>query len=263
MAKQTQKKSRGLVLRTTNFSEADRYCSILTPDLGLIEARARGARRNRSSLMLTTEFLSLADFELFDYKDRYTINSADLVYAFPRIREDVERLTCASHLSELLRDLLLPEEVSQELYELMARALAALEKDSPPLLATVHACELRLMKLSGYGLELGRCVHCQTKLAADEAACFDFSMMGLTCRTHRPTEQSLNSPYQPLREKPAMDLSAAALAAIDWFTNAALPGLFSFESTAEVVAELDRFCRQYLAWNLDKTYTKLDMLRLF
>ncbi len=263
MAKETQKKSRGLVLRTTNFAEADRFCTILTPELGLIEAKARGARRSRSSLMLTTEFLSLADFELFDYKDRYTINSADLVYSFPRVREDVERLTCASHLSELLRDLLLPEEISHELYELMARALAALEKDAPPPLAVVHACELRLMKLGGYGLDLGRCVHCNAELAKDEAACFDFTMMGLTCRLHRPSDQSINSPHQPLREKSAIDLSAATLAAIDWFTHAPPANLFVFESTAEVITELDRFCRQYLAWNLDKTYTKLNMLRLF
>lgn len=263
MAKQTQKRSRGLVLRTTNFSEADRFCTILTPELGLIEAKARGARRSRSSLMLATEFLALCDFELFDYKDRYTINSADIVYTFPRVREDVERLTCASHLSELLRDLLLPEEVSHELYELMARGFAALEKDKPSALDVVHACELRLMKLGGYGLDLRRCVHCSTELAKDEAACFDFSMMGLTCPLHRPSNQEIKTPYQPLREKSAQDLSAATLAAIDWFSHAPLANLFSFESTEQVTKELDVFSRQYLAWNLDKTYTKLNMLRLF
>lgn len=267
MSEKTQVRTRAIVLRSNNFSEADRFCTLLSPQLGLIEVKARGARRSRSPLLLGTEFLSLAEFDLFYYKDRYTINSADLVYAFPAIRADIERLTCASHLSELLRDLVLPEEVSDELYELMARALSAMEKDSPGPLSVVHACELRLMRLGGFGLELNRCVHCQKEMDLKEAACFDFTKMGITCAAHqpqaaahRPQADAKASPYRPAFERLYMDLSAASLAAIDWFSHCPLDRLFSFESSAGIEKELNLFSKHYLAWNLDKQYNKLDLL---
>lgn len=262
MSNKTQKNSRGLVLRTTNFSEADRFCSILTPELGLIDARARGARRSRSGLMLGTEFLTLGDYQLFDYKGRYTINSADLVYTFPKVKADIERLTCASHLAELLQDLLLPDEASGELYELMARAMAALERDQPEPLAVVHACEIRLMRLSGYGLDLAHCAECGRALPPDEAACFDFERMGLVCFEHRPKPPT-NAYRELAREASSLELSGVTLAAIDWFSTAPLDRLFQFESQEVLVSELGRFTRQYLAWNLDKYYTKLNMLNQF
>lgn len=263
MNDKTQLQTRGLVLRSNNFSEADRFCTILSPSLGLIEAKARGARRSRSTLLLGTEFLTLADFELFYYKDRYTINSADVVYAFPRLRSDIERLTCASHLSELLRDLLMPDEVSQELYELLARSLSALEKDEPAALAVVHATELRLMRLGGFGLDLRHCVLCQKELAPDQAARFDFEKMGLSCAAHQTRITQPSSQTLDRRERSFMDLSAAALAAIDWFSHSKLDQLFSFKCAADVDRELAAFSRQYLAWNMDKHYTKLDMLTQF
>lgn len=250
---------RAIVLRTSNFSEADRYCTLLSPELGLIEVRAKGARRNRSKLLLATEFLAMCDFELFYYKGRYSMNSADLVYTFPKIREDVERLTCASHLSDLLRDLLIPEEASPVLYELIARALAALEANEPHLLSLVHACELRLMRLGGYGLDLSTCASCHKALEKDTGAHFSFELMGLVCNDHRlnPVHQDKDKPLSSIY------LSSGSLAALDWFSHGDLARLFSFKTTKGIEEELDVFMKHYLAWNLDKHYTKLDMLRLF
>lgn len=259
MVDSPHKHVRAIVLRTSNFSEADRYCTLLSPDLGLIEVRAKGARRNRSKLLLGTEFLAMCDFELFHYKGRYSMNSADLVYTFPKIREDVERLTCASHLSDLLRDLLIPEETSPILYELMARALAALEANEPHLLSLVHACELRLMRLGGYGLDLSSCAYCHKALDKDTGGQFSFELMGLVCSSHSLKQE------QSHKDVPvsSMYLSSGSLAALDFFSHGELPRLFSFQTTKAIENELDIFMKHYLAWNMDKHYTKLDMLRLF
>lgn len=267
MSRKTEIRTRAIVLRTNNFSEADRFCTLLSPELGLIEAKAAGARRSRSPLLLATEFLTLADFNLFYYKDRYSINSADMVYAFPAVRSDVERLTCASHLSEIIRDLLISDEQSKELYELVARAFSALEKEEPSPMSVVRACELRLMRLGGFGLDLGRCVHCQKSLDLNEAACFDFTRMALVCAQDRPqkiTASQSTAHYAQYRmelERKWMDLSAGTLAAIDWFSHCPLEQLFSFKSTPTVEAELAQFNPQYIAWNLDKRYSKLDFLK--
>lgn len=267
MSAKLQIRTRAIVLRTNNFSEADRFCTLLSPELGLIETKASGARRSRSPLLLATEFLTLADFELFYYKDRYSINSADLVYGFPAVRSDVERLTCASHLSEIIRDLLISDDESKDLYELVARAFSALEKEDPSPLAVVRACELRLMRLGGFGLDLGHCVHCQKVLDPKEAACFDFMKMGLACAQDSPQNVGISQSgahtvhYQMDLERKWMDLSAASLAAIDWFSHGPLDQLFSFKATAGVEAELNRFNPQYIAWNLDKRYSKLDFIQ--
>lgn len=260
MSQKLQKKSRGLVIRSFNYGEADRFCSILCPVLGQIETRARSARGKNSKLATATEFLSLCDFEFFHYKDRYTINSADLVYSFPAIRADIERLTCASHLAELLRDLLLPDELSEQLYELLARAFYALEKDEPAPLAVVHACELRLMAFGGYAVDVNRCALCKEELDVDQTAVFDFSKMAFLCGKHR--SGSKHSGVDDLSSQPTsiQELSGGALAALDWFLRAPAPHLFAFKMTKTVEQELDHFMARFLAWNLDKKYTKLDIL---
>ena len=85
-------RTRALVLRTTNFAETGRYVTLLSAEYGVIEASARNARGRRSRLVTTTEVFSLADFELFHYKERFSINSADFVYAFTDMEQDLAAL---------------------------------------------------------------------------------------------------------------------------------------------------------------------------
>ena len=79
----------GIVLREREHDD-DRILTILTADRGVITAYARGAKKLRGRLLSGTELLCCSRFVLFQYRDRYQVDSAGdafLLCPEPGIRE--------------------------------------------------------------------------------------------------------------------------------------------------------------------------------
>lgn len=91
-------RTQAIVLRRTNYGEADRILNLITP-LGQISAIARGARKSKSKLAGGIEMLSLTDVVLVEGRgDLQTITSARLICFFDAILSDYDRLNFA-HLA--------------------------------------------------------------------------------------------------------------------------------------------------------------------
>ena len=72
----------GLVLRATKTGEADRVLSILTPEHGIISAIAKGSLRLKSKLFSATGLFCYSEFELFEGKSMYVVDSASVKELF-------------------------------------------------------------------------------------------------------------------------------------------------------------------------------------
>lgn len=90
----------GIVLREREHDD-DRILTILTADRGVITAYARGAKKLRGRLLSGTELLCCSRFVLFQYRDRYQVDSAETEQNFFGLRSDVEscRWQCTWHSS--------------------------------------------------------------------------------------------------------------------------------------------------------------------
>ena len=71
-------KTHGIVLAQTPLSSQDKRLTLLTSDLGLVDAIARNVSGARSKLSAAAEVLAYNDFCLFKGKSGYIVNSADL-----------------------------------------------------------------------------------------------------------------------------------------------------------------------------------------
>ena len=81
-----------IVLRRTNYGEADRILQLLTPE-GKISALARGVRRQNSKLAGSIELFSISDMVIRRGKsDLGIITSARAVHFYRHILEDYDRL---------------------------------------------------------------------------------------------------------------------------------------------------------------------------
>ena len=88
-------RSQAIVLRRTNYSEADRILSLITPT-GQFSAIAKGVRKPKSKLAGGVEMLSLSDLVLVQGRsDMKTVTSARLVQFFDNILADYDRLSFA------------------------------------------------------------------------------------------------------------------------------------------------------------------------
>ncbi|HEV8043902.1 MAG TPA: DNA repair protein RecO, partial [Rubrobacter sp.] len=84
-------KSKGIVLRSIRYSEADRILDLYTRDAGLVSAIAKGIRRTRSRFGARLEPLSCVDFIAYHGRTLDTVTQAETLRSFHGVREDLAR----------------------------------------------------------------------------------------------------------------------------------------------------------------------------
>lgn len=243
-------KLRGFIVREIPVGEADRIINILSADQGLISASARGARRTKSRLLASTQIFVLSDFELFAYKGRYTVDDAQLVESFSRLRQDIERLICASHLAEVLIDCTREAVPDPEIYKIWAYSLNAIQAHADPQLS-VHAAQLRLLAQSGFALHLDSCVGCSQPMERQNSSSsvqISISAGGSVCGK------------TACRRNDSQLISRAVYNCLQHCQEAPLPQLFNFRLSAKARREFTQLSGAYLVSQMEKNYTRLKML---
>lgn len=86
-------RTKAIVLRRTNYGEADRILQLLTPDHGTLSVIAKGVRREKSKLAGGIELFAVSDISVIPGKgDMGTLTSARLDTFYARIMEEYDRL---------------------------------------------------------------------------------------------------------------------------------------------------------------------------
>jgi recombinational DNA repair protein (RecF pathway) len=74
-------RTQAIVLKTYNVGESDRYCIVLSKDLGRLHVRANGARKTISTLGPYLLGMQCIELELYYSKGHYTVRSAYLLHS--------------------------------------------------------------------------------------------------------------------------------------------------------------------------------------
>ncbi len=146
-------RTRAVVLRRTNYGEADRILQLITPD-GRKSVMARSVRKEKSRLAGGIELFAISDVVLREGKGELGIlTSARLVYFFRHILEDYERLQFGY---EAIKQVSRGSESfdNAEWYNLLAETLAGLDAASITRELTETWFYLHYADLIGYGLSL-------------------------------------------------------------------------------------------------------------
>lgn len=170
-------RTRAVVLRRTNYGEADRIVQLLTP-LGRRSVMARGVRKEKSKLAGGIELFAVSDVVLGQGKgDLGILTSARLVQFYRHILEDYDRmqfgyevLKFVARASELVDE--------PEWYEVATQVLMALDAASVDLRLTQTWFYMHYADLLGHALGLQYDVNGE-KLQPDVSYRYDVSEKGL------------------------------------------------------------------------------------
>jgi DNA repair protein RecO (recombination protein O) len=170
-------RTRAIVLRRTNYGEADRILQLLTPE-GRRSVMARGVRKEKSKLAGGIELFAVSDVVLGEGKGELGIlTSARLVHFYNHILEDYDRLQFGYVVIKLVARA--SETVDEpEWYELLAEMLMALDATTVPLELTQTWFYIRYAGLLGHDLNLDRDVN-GDKLSPEERYRYDMADQGL------------------------------------------------------------------------------------
>lgn len=171
-------RSEALILRRSDFSEADRLLLLVTP-AGKRRVVAKGIRKTSSRLAGHLELFTHASLLLAIGRNLDIITQSQTLHSFERLRSDLGRLSCAYYVAELYDRLIQEEEENQALFRLLLRTYSALDT-SERLDLVLRAFELQLLHLVGYRPQLHRCPLCEEVLGED-ANRFSPTLGGVLC----------------------------------------------------------------------------------
>lgn len=150
----------GIVVRARDLGEADRIVILLTPNRGLVSCVARGARRTKSSTGGHVDLLRHITAHISEgQSDLHTISQVETVNAFLGLRNDLDRLTLASHFAEISERFSIPNAPNPQLFALLKDTLAYTESTPKPTLLLLRLWhETTLLNTVGLQPQLHRCV---------------------------------------------------------------------------------------------------------
>ncbi|HXG25217.1 MAG TPA: DNA repair protein RecO [Chthonomonadales bacterium] len=157
-------KATAIVLHRIHLGETDKIVTLLTREVGKLNAVAKGARRLTSKLSGATELFTYSRLLLAAGKSLDIISQCEIQESFPTLRSDLSLLARASYLCELTDRLVQEREPNPEVFDLLLSALYLLQRVRSNPDVILHAFELHLLAERGYAPELERCVHCGREL---------------------------------------------------------------------------------------------------
>lgn len=163
MPRQRTYRAEVLVLRRSDFGEADRLLTLLTRGAGKVRAIAKGSRRPTSHHSGNLELFVHVQVFLARGRELDIVTQSELIHPFRRLREDLLAASHAYYLAEVTDALLEPDDPAARPFGLLLAAFEALDAGSGPVLLAAHFL-LHLLDAVGFRPELFACLSCGREL---------------------------------------------------------------------------------------------------
>ncbi|HEV7128894.1 MAG TPA: DNA repair protein RecO [Ktedonobacterales bacterium] len=162
-----------IVLRRTDFGEADRILTLFTPKGGKVRAIAKGVRRTTSRLAGHLEPFARAQLLLATGRDLDIVTQAESRERLDHLRDDLWHASGAWYIAELVDRFLEDADPHPRLYQLFTQTLRQLDAGAAAPASSrgwlaLRYFELYLLGELGYRPALHQCASCDTPLTPIE-----------------------------------------------------------------------------------------------
>src|SRR5512143_112297 len=175
-----------VVLRHSDWGEADRLLTIFSREQGKVRCVAKGARKLLSRKAGHLEPFTRVALLLARGSDLWIVTQAETVDAYLRLREDLERTATAAYVVELLDRFTYEEGENFHLYQLLIDTLHRISTEEQDLFLAVRYYEIHLLDILGFKPELFRCVRCREEIKAENQF-FSVLLGGVVCPRDGPS----------------------------------------------------------------------------
>lgn len=139
-----------IILKRTDYGEADRIITVLTPDHGKLRLMAKGVRRVKSKLAGGIELFSVSHVTYIAGRGEVgTLVSTRLQKHYGNIVKDIERVQLGYELIKQL-DKVTEDEAEAEYFDLLQQGFEALDSAQIPLQLIRLWFTAHLIRLSGH-----------------------------------------------------------------------------------------------------------------
>lgn len=256
-------KTEAIVLKSMRFRETSKIVTFYTRRYGKIAAVAKGAREMKNKFGAALEPMTGVALVVYkkENRDLQLVSQCDIVYPYKKIHGEMERMSVALSVLELLGQLTHDEEENPGLYGLLTDTLDALEASTGTLMNFFYAFELRFAAAFGFAPVLDRCARCGKALdveRAGESMVFQLDKGGLLCgdcgeseMVRVPRVEKISGTLAHGKPPAAVSIRTPTARIIQRLSMAALSSMGTLEYNAGVGNELDATLRSYLRYHFE------------
>lgn len=231
-------KTKGIVIAENNMGDFDKMITLLTPN-GKIGCSAKGSRRPKSQLMAGSQFLCFGEYMLFKGNSVYTLNSCETIEIFYKIRIDLDKLNCASHITKIIQDVTDENQNTYKILQLYLNTLYVISETDMDLDFILSIFKLRLLCILGFTPRVQKCTECGIE---ENLNYFSLRDNGIKCNVCSKQDTG------------AIQISETTKKAIQYIVMAPAKKLYSFQISEENKKQLSMISKLYTDIKLEKEY---------
>ncbi|MFQ5434628.1 MAG: DNA repair protein RecO [Anaerolineae bacterium] len=246
MARERTYRTEAIVMRRTDFGEADRLLTLFSRAQGKMKAIAKGARKPQSRKTGHVELFMRSQFLVAKGKELDIITQAEMAEGYAALRQDLVKATYASYLVELLDRFTAEHDRHPVMYELIANALGWLADGRDPLLVARYY-ELHLLSRAGFQPQLFQCVGCGEPVVEQDQF-FSAELGGVLCPECRE------------RDRRAVVVTAVALKVLRYLQTRDWATVRVLQLKRPLQRELETIMHTYITHILERELKSVDFL---
>lgn len=235
-----------IVLARKDWGEADRLLTLLTPDKGKLRVLAPSARKPTSRKSGHIELFSLGTFMLAHGRTFDKITQAETLAYYPALREDLERVSAAYIMVELVDRFLQEHDENAMAFEVLQYGLIALN-DGFPVSLVLRFFEMKLLGYVGYQPQLYVCQVCDDDLVP-------------VAQFYNPLEASVVCPDCAAAAPALMSISVDALKVMRFLQTNPWDKVQRLTIASALEGELERLTRRTISALLERDVNAIKFM---
>lgn len=241
-------KEKGVILKIGTTVHGDRLLFILTQERGRIQVFDRSFKsggKKRSTLDLFT----YCEFVLYEHNGKYSLNTAEVLENFYKLRENIAGTGLAGYFSQLCLFSTQDTNVQhRQLPSLMLNALYLLSRFPEQAEKVKTVFEWKVAQFLGFTPTLSGCAH----VHFDQTVYFSTEDGGLYCKVCLPSGSGA----------PAFEVQAGEIKAIAHILEHPPSKAFSFKISAPSMKKISEISENFLHYHSGQEFSALSMYKV-
>lgn len=241
----------GLIISERSTGEHDKYVSALTVEYGTIEISVKGANKFTGKNQASTQLFAYSRLCLNERKDRFYLESSELIHDFYDLRLDIKKMSLACYMGEVAKKAVLTQNFSREknIMRLILNSLYLLERDKRSCEFIKSVFELRFCAESGFAPQLLGCRECYDY--SSENLYFLLDKGYILCEEHF-AESGFEAGYFNIK------ISNGEFCALQHICLADFEKLFNFKLSPKAQSNISLITERYIVYKLSFPLKTLD-----
>ncbi len=246
MARERTYRTEAIVLKRSDFGEADRLLTLYSKELGKIRAIAKGARKPQSRKTGHVELFMRSKFFIAKGRNLDIVTQAEMIDSYAALRNDLLHVSHASYAVELLDRFTVEDDPHSGLYNLLDHTLTRFAEADDLSLATRYY-ELHLLSATGFQPRLFHCVSCGEDIEEQDQF-FSPDLGGILCPACRHADRR------------AVPVSAAAVKVMRYLQTRHWETVKHLRLRRALLEELESLMHNYIQHTLERELKSVDFI---